>query len=34
LEAKDGEMWRKAVGYLLSAVIGGFVSFIYLQLGM
>lgn len=34
LESRDGENWRKAVGYVLSALIGGVISFIYLQLGM
>ena len=34
LEAKDGEMWRKAVGYIMSAAIGGVICFIYTQLGM
>ena len=34
LEDRDGEMWRKAVGYLLSAVIGGVIVFLFKQVGM
>lgn len=34
LESRDGEMWRKAVGYLISAVIGGVVVFAFRQIGM
>lgn len=34
LEGRDGEMWRKAVGYIMSAVIGGVIGFIFTQLGM
>lgn len=28
LEGKDGEMWRKLVGYALSAIVGGIVTFL------
>lgn len=28
LEARDGEKWRKTVGYIVSAVIGGMVTFV------
>ncbi len=34
LENRDGEMWRKAIGYALTAVIGIVVGFIFRQLGM
>ena len=34
LEAKDGEKWNKLVGYLLSAVVGGIVTFMFSQIGM
>lgn len=34
LEDKDGEMWRTAVKYILSAVIGGLVTFLFIRLGM
>ena len=33
LEDHDGEMWRKAVGYVVSAVIGAFVGFLFTQIG-
>lgn len=34
LEDKDGDMWRTAVKYVLSAVIGGLVTFVFIRLGM
>lgn len=34
LEARDGEMWRKAVGYLVTAIIGGVIGYIFKQVGM
>lgn len=34
LEDKDGDMWRTAVKYVLSAVIGGMVTFVFVRLGM
>jgi len=34
LEGRDGEMWRKVVGYLVTAVIGIVIGFIFTQLGM
>lgn len=34
LEARDGEMWRKAVGYLVTAIIGGVIGYIFKQIGM
>ena len=34
LESRDGEMWRKVIGYLLSAVIGGVIVFMFKQIGM
>lgn len=34
LEAKDGEMWRKAMGYVASAIIGAVVCFMFAQIGM
>lgn len=34
LESRDGEMWRKVVGYVATAVIGIVVGFIFTQLGM
>lgn len=34
LEGRDGEMWRKAVGYVVTAVLGIVVGFIFTQIGM
>ncbi len=34
LENRDGEMWRKVVGYVITAVVGIIVGFIFNQLGM
>lgn len=34
LESRDGDMWRKAVGYAVTAVIGIIVGYIFKQVGM
>lgn len=34
LEGRDGEMWRKVVGYVVTALIGGVVGFWFKQVGM
>ncbi len=34
LESRDGELWRKVVGYVGTAIIGIVVGFIFRQLGM
>ena len=34
LESRDGEMWRKVVGYFVTAVIGIVVGFVFRQIGM
>lgn len=34
LEARDGEMWRKVMGYIVTAVTGIIVGFIFTQIGM
>lgn len=34
LEGRDGEMWRKVVGYFVTAVIGVIVGFVFTQIGM
>ena len=34
LEGRDGDMWRKAVGYAVTAVIGIIIGYIFKQLGM
>ena len=33
LEGRDGEMWRKVVGYIVTAVVGIVVGFIFTKLG-
>lgn len=34
LESRDGEMWRKIVGYMATAIVGIVVGFIFTQIGM
>ncbi len=34
LESRDGEMWRKAAGYVVTAVIGIVIGFVFKQIGM
>lgn len=34
LESRDGEMWRKVVGYVITAVLGVAIGFIFTQIGM
>lgn len=34
LESRDGEMWRKVVGYIATAVIGIILGFVFTQIGM
>lgn len=34
LESRDGEMWRKVVGYVITAVLGIAIGFIFTQIGM
>ncbi len=34
LEGRDGEMWRKVSGYVLTAVIGIVLGYIFTRLGM
>ena len=34
LEGRDGEMWRKVVGYIITAVIGIVIGFVFHQVGM
>ncbi len=34
LEARDGEMWRKVVGYIVTAILGIIVGFLFKQIGM
>lgn len=34
LEERDGEMWRKVVGYIVTAVVGIVIGFVFQQIGM
>ena len=34
LESRDGEMWRKVTSYVITAVIGIVVGFLFVQIGM
>ena len=34
LESRDGEMWRKVVGYIVAAIIGIVIGFVFQQIGM
>ena len=32
LESRDGENWRKLVGYVISAIVGGVITFLFAQI--
>lgn len=34
LEGRDGEMWRKVVGYIVTAILGIFIGFAFTQIGI
>ena len=34
IESRDGEMWRKVVGYIVTCVLGIVVGYIFKQIGM
>lgn len=34
LEARDGEMWRKLIGYIVTAIAGIIIGFLFKQIGM
>lgn len=34
LESRDGEMWRKVVGYVLTFVVGAILSFVFSSIGI
>lgn len=34
LEGRDGEMWRKVMGYIVTAIAGIVIGFIFTQIGM
>ena len=33
MESRDGELWRKAVGYAVTAIIGAFLGYVFTQIG-
>jgi len=34
LEGRDGEMWRKVVGHILTAIVSIIIGFLFAQIGM
>lgn len=34
LESRDGEMWRKAMGHIITVIIGIVIGFVFQQVGM
>jgi len=34
LESRDGELWRKVVGYIVTAVLGIVIGFVFRQIGL
>ena len=34
LESRDGEMWRKVTGYIITAIVGIVIGFVFQQIGM
>lgn len=34
LENRDGEMWRKVIGYLITTVVGILIGFLFQQIGL
>lgn len=34
LEDRDGTMWRRAIGYIVTAIIGVVIGFVFKQIGM
>ena len=34
LESRDGEMWRKVTGYIITAIIGIVIGFVFQQIGV
>lgn len=34
LESRDGEMWRKLVGYVVTTIVGIVIGFLFMQIGM
>ena len=34
LEARDGEMWRKVVGYAVTFIVGAVLTFVFAKIGL
>lgn len=34
LESQDGEMWRKVMGHIATAIVGAVICFVFTQIGM
>ena len=34
LESRDGEMWRKVTGYIITAIVGIVIGFVFQQMGI
>lgn len=34
LESRDGEMWRKVTGYIITTVVGIVIGYIFMKMGM
>lgn len=34
LESRDGEMWRKIIGYIATVVVGAVIGYMFKQIGM
>lgn len=34
LESRDGEMWRRVTGYIITVIIGIIIGFVFQQIGM
>ena len=34
LESRDGQMWRKAIGYVVTAIIGGVITYVLTHVGL
>lgn len=34
LEGRDGEMWRKVTGYIVTTIVGIVIGYIFVQIGM
>jgi hypothetical protein len=34
LESRDGKMWRKVIGYIVTAIVGGVITYVLTHIGM